>query len=91
MITDLCDDREVPDGLSPCPRVSAWSSPGRLNPPIASPPILRNDLRDWPSQYRVCPPGPHKVSMVDRSLPRRGQTGSGPVSSRTTSSLSDEC
>ena len=91
MITDLCDGRAVPDGLPPCPRVSAWSSPGRLNPPIASPPILRNDRRDWPSQYRVCPPGPHKVSMVDRSLPRRGQMGFGPVSSWIAFPIFDEC
>src|ERR1044071_2905637 len=61
MITDLCDE--------PAPRAcaSAWSSAGRLSPPIARPPSLRNSRRDRPSQYRWPLPGPHKVSMIDPS------------------------
>ena len=47
---------------------SAWSSPGRLSPPIASPPILRNDRRDRPSQYRSSP-ARSPQGQHDRSLP----------------------
>ena len=61
MMTDLCEA----DAVRAC--ASAWSSPGRLSPPIASPPSFRNDRRDWPSQKVRDVRGPHKVSMIDPS------------------------
>ena len=46
MMTDLCD--------RPTPAfASAWSSWGSPNPPITSPPILRNDRRETPLSYAV--------------------------------------
>src|SRR3954462_913700 len=55
MITDLVD-RATPAA------VSARSSSGKPSPPIASPPTLRNDRRETPSQYRCA--RPNNVSMA---------------------------
>src|SRR5258708_32446150 len=65
MITDLCDDLPIPPPLEvlAAASASASSSPGRPIPPMTSPPILRNDRRERPSQKFVCAPGPHSVSM----------------------------
>src|SRR4051812_24393617 len=80
MITDLWDVPAAWVRAGFAPRASARSSSGRLRPPMASPPSLRNSRRVRPSQYRLSPPGPHKVSMIDPSP--RGRTGLGRLSSR---------
>ena len=49
MITALCE----PDTPA---RSSARSRSGSASPPIARPPILRNDRRETPSQYRRSAP-----------------------------------
>ena len=54
MITDLCPRDPRPDAAS------ARNSCGRLNPPIARLPTLRNDRRDNPSQS-----GRREFSMVN--------------------------
>src|SRR5262245_55389688 len=54
MITALCDDRRPATA-------SARKSSGSASPPMASPPILKNDRRVTPSQNRC--PRPNIVSM----------------------------
>ncbi len=68
MITDLCGRAGglAAGGTRPALRLGL-EQPGKLSPPIASPPSLRNARRDRPSQNRSSPPGPHKVSMIDPS------------------------
>src|SRR5438067_12799849 len=56
-------------------RSSARRSPGRPRPPMASPPSVRNDRREMPSQNRRC--GPNRVNMTEFSW-----EGGGPYAGR---------